>query len=129
MNVSEDDPRPPYMQVTDHLRRAINSGEFKAGMRLPANRELAKQYGVALMTMQRALAVLREEGLLESHHGRGVFVRSPEGQQLESEVPPASEHQEIMQKIDDLQDLVRVTMRDFDARLSQLETAVEQTNQ
>ncbi len=39
---------------------------------------MAKQYGVALMTLQRALSTLSAEGLLVSYQGRGVWVRSPE---------------------------------------------------
>ena len=74
MQVDNDDPRPPYAQVADGLRRAIETGELPAGTKLPSGRELAQQWGVALMTLQKAVDQLRSEGLVYSQQGRGVFV-------------------------------------------------------
>ncbi len=71
-----NDPRRPYVQVADALRTAIREGTLPAGTRLPSGRELAAEYGVALMTVQRAIDVLRSEGLVRSHQGSGVFVRA-----------------------------------------------------
>jgi GntR family transcriptional regulator len=69
-----NDPRPPYLQVADDLRAGITAGTFKPGERLPSGRELARRYGVAPMTIHHALGVLREERLVESYQGRGVFI-------------------------------------------------------
>jgi GntR family transcriptional regulator len=77
MPVTSNDPRPPYLQVADDLRDAIVSGRYQAGERLPSGRDLAKEYGVALMTMQKALTTLASEGFVVSYQGRGVFVRTP----------------------------------------------------
>jgi GntR family transcriptional regulator len=74
MKVDPNDPRPPYAQIADDMREAIRSGELAPGQRLPSGRDLATQYGVALMTIQKALATLRSEGLLHSYRGRGTFV-------------------------------------------------------
>ncbi|ADB31258.1 transcriptional regulator, GntR family [Kribbella flavida DSM 17836] len=74
MTVSSNDPRPSYVQVADSLREAIRSGELPPGTRLPSGRELATQFGVALMTAQKAVDALRAEHLVRSHRGRGVFV-------------------------------------------------------
>jgi DNA-binding transcriptional regulator YhcF (GntR family) len=70
-----DDPRPPYIQVANALRAAILTKTFTAGDRLPSRSELAKRYEVAPMTVQNALRELREEGLIVSRQGSGVFVR------------------------------------------------------
>jgi DNA-binding GntR family transcriptional regulator len=70
-----DDPRPPFQQLADELRDAIAAGKLRPGERLPSNRELAEREGIAAMTVQRAVSVLREEGLVFSAPGRGVFVR------------------------------------------------------
>src|SRR5690606_4272733 len=78
MKVSQDDPRPPYVQVADDLRRAIEQGEYQVGQRLPAGRKLAKQYQVGLNTAQRAVELLKSDGLVVSYPARGVFVRSRE---------------------------------------------------
>ena len=50
------------VQVADELRAAIGSGRYAPGERLPSHRDLAREYGVALMTMQRALGALADEG-------------------------------------------------------------------
>ncbi|MFI7431881.1 GntR family transcriptional regulator [Micromonospora sp. NPDC049836] len=75
--VDPNDRRPPYTQIADELRRAIRSGELRPGDRLSSGRVLAQEYGVAQMTVKSALGVLRDEGLIVSSQGRGVFVADP----------------------------------------------------
>jgi DNA-binding transcriptional regulator YhcF (GntR family) len=75
MSLDPDDPRPPYVQVANSLRAAILTKKFQPGDKLPSRNELAKTYGVAAMTVQNALRELREEGLIVSRQGSGVFVR------------------------------------------------------
>jgi DNA-binding transcriptional regulator YhcF (GntR family) len=75
MPLDPDDPRPPYVQVANALRAAILTKKFTAGDKLPSRTELAKSYEVAPMTVQNALRELREEGLIVSRQGSGVFVR------------------------------------------------------
>lgn len=70
-----DDPRPPYQQLANVLRAAILTRTFQPGEKLPSGPELAKRYGMARMTVQQAMRVLREEGLVVSRQGSGVFVR------------------------------------------------------
>jgi len=63
------------VQVANALRAAILTKKFQAGDKLPSRNELAKTYDVAPMTVQNALRELREEGLIVSRQGSGVFVR------------------------------------------------------
>ncbi|MBT2445669.1 GntR family transcriptional regulator [Streptomyces sp. ISL-43] len=79
-----DDPRPPYVQTADALRKQIQDGRLAPGAKLPSARDLQSQYGIANSTAQNALRVLKEEGLIYSVQGRGVFVRqlSPRDQFL-----------------------------------------------
>src|SRR6266540_5876774 len=80
MKVETNDPRPAYVQIADDLRSAVQSGELAPGDRLPAGRELATRYDVAVMTVRRALDELRSEGLVTGGDRRGVFVcRAGEG--------------------------------------------------
>jgi GntR family transcriptional regulator len=66
-----------YVQLADDLAAKIARGDFPAGSRLPSEAELAETYGVARMTVRRALDVLRDRGLVRTLHGRGtVVVRS-----------------------------------------------------
>jgi DNA-binding GntR family transcriptional regulator len=65
-----------YMRVAEDIAARIASGELRPGTRLLAERDLAERYGVAYGTVRRAVAVLRDRGLIESIHGRGTFVRA-----------------------------------------------------
>lgn len=69
--------RPPYRQIADHLRAAIDAGQLGPGDRLPSEAELKQHYGVARMTARQAIQELRAEGRVVAEHGRGLFVRQP----------------------------------------------------
>jgi DNA-binding transcriptional regulator YhcF (GntR family) len=75
MTLDPDDPRPPYQQVANALRAAILTRKFAPGDKLPSGSELAQRYGVARMTVQQAMRLLREEGLVVSRQGSGIYVR------------------------------------------------------
>lgn len=66
---------PPSRRIADHLREAIAEGEYAPGERLPSERALADQWGVARNTARQAIAFLQAEGLVEAVHGSGVYVR------------------------------------------------------
>src|SRR6266540_807817 len=76
MSLDPDDPRPPYQQVANALRAAILTKKYAPGDQLPSGHELSKTYGVARMTIQQAIRLLRDEGLVISRQGSGVFVRA-----------------------------------------------------
>ena len=86
-----DDPRPPFQQVAHALRAAIGARRFAPGDQLPSLNELAKGYGVSLMTVQRALGVLRDEGVIISQQGKGTFVRTvtPSGRDADDDAAPS----------------------------------------
>ncbi len=63
-----------YAAVADHVAARIASGELPTGSRLPGERELAEEYGVALGTARRAVAELRERGLVTTLPAKGTFV-------------------------------------------------------
>lgn len=70
-----------YVQLADDLAARIGQGEFPTGTRLSSEAELAEHYGVAKMTVRRALEVLRERGLVRTLHGRGSVVVATDGSQ------------------------------------------------
>lgn len=76
MSLDPDDPRPPYQQVAAALRAAILTRQIAPGDKLPSQVELARRYGVARMTVQQALRILKDEGLTVSRQGSGVFARA-----------------------------------------------------
>lgn len=67
--------QPPSRRIADALRRKIAAGDLTPGARLPSERELASQYSTARNTAREAIGLLKAEGLLDVHHGRGAFVR------------------------------------------------------
>ena len=75
MTLDPDDPRPPYQQVANAIRAAILTKKFAPGDKLPSGSELAQRYGVARMTVQQAMRLLRDEGLIVSRQGSGIYVR------------------------------------------------------
>lgn len=68
-------PVPPYRQIAAILRRRIQAGEFAPGSRIPTESELVETYEVARTTARRAVAVLRDEGLVITVPQRGTYVR------------------------------------------------------
>lgn len=73
VKIDPESPDWPYVQVAALLRRRIETGEL--GPRMPSHMDLAEQTGVAPRTVQRALKLLKEEGLIYAVPGRGTFVR------------------------------------------------------
>lgn len=63
-------------QVAQRLTDAIILGVLTPGERLPSEPELAKRFGVALITVREGLVILRDAGLVETRRGRegGSFV-------------------------------------------------------
>jgi DNA-binding FadR family transcriptional regulator len=68
------EPRRLYRQIADQLRTLIAKGEFPAGARLPAERDLARQLGVSRPSVREALIALEVEGWVEVRTGSGVYV-------------------------------------------------------
>ncbi len=68
---------PKYATIAADLEAKIKDGEYRPGQALPGQRELSAAYGVTLMTLRQALALLTDQGLVAQHPGRGTFVTSP----------------------------------------------------
>jgi DNA-binding FadR family transcriptional regulator len=70
--------RPLNQRSGDHLlqslQEAIDTGRWKPGERMPTERALSVQYGVARNTIRRALQQLEDAGRIARHVGRGTFV-------------------------------------------------------
>jgi len=70
---------PLYVQIANHVEAQIATGELAPGGRLPAERDLAEQWGVAYQTVRRAMRELRGRGLVASVVGKGTFVTEADG--------------------------------------------------
>jgi GntR family transcriptional regulator len=69
---------PPYRQLYEILKEKIDSGAIPAGRRLPSELTMEAEYGLSRDTIRKAVAVLREEGLVETVPGLGVAVKQPD---------------------------------------------------
>lgn len=62
-------------RVMDALGARIASGAVRPGDKLPSEREMIAEFGVSRTVVRDAVARLREQGLVDSRQGAGVFVR------------------------------------------------------
>ena len=65
---------PKYVALRDAVVQAVTSGEWPAGTRLPNEAELAGGLPLSLGTVQRALRLLVEDGVIVRRQGQGTFV-------------------------------------------------------
>lgn len=75
MSSAEERELPPYARVVADIRARIAAGELRPGDRVPSTREIIREWGVAMATASKALAALRQEGLVEAVRGVGTVVR------------------------------------------------------
>src|SRR5215475_11403600 len=65
---------PIYRQIVDQVCRAIATGQLASGEQLPSVRTLAEQLVINPNTVRRTYADMIRNGILQSRHGKGVFV-------------------------------------------------------
>lgn len=65
-----------YQQIVKQIEGSIEKGDLKPGDQLPAERELALQFGVSRTAVREAVKALHEKGLVEAYPGRGTFITS-----------------------------------------------------
>lgn len=71
-----------YLQLASLFRRRIESGEWKVGMQIPTVETLARDCGVAGMTIRQALDILESEGMIERFRAKGTFVKEQPKREL-----------------------------------------------
>jgi GntR family transcriptional regulator len=72
--VERGTPVPPSRQLADILREQINSGALAPRTALPSILTLANEHHISTSTVQKALKILKGEGLIVSVPGYGTFV-------------------------------------------------------
>jgi GntR family transcriptional repressor for pyruvate dehydrogenase complex len=63
-----------YEQIVQQIEGSILKGELSEGSQLPAERDLARQFGVSRTAVREAIKALQEKGLVDAFPGRGTFV-------------------------------------------------------
>ena len=82
LTLSRATPAALYQQVKEHVLRKIAEGAWRAGDRVPSEQELVATFGVARMTVNRALRELAEQGSIVRVAGVGSFVAEDKPQEL-----------------------------------------------
>ncbi len=64
-----------YRQIYDDLKKKIEDNIYTEGMKIPSDDELKQKFGVSMITVKKALSMLKEEGVLQRIPGVGTFVK------------------------------------------------------
>ncbi len=78
MEIDYEAAKPPHVQIADWLRQRIIEGELPPGKRLPTEKALQDELGVARTTTRRAMRVLADDGYILTTPGRGSHVNPKE---------------------------------------------------
>jgi GntR family transcriptional regulator len=70
----EDNENPLYVSLAKLLQTQVIEGELLPGSQLPTIEQIAKQYGVAKVTVRQAIGLLTDKGLVQSIQGKGTYV-------------------------------------------------------
>lgn len=76
-----------YMKVYHAIRQDMENGVYRKGDKLPNDKEFADKYGVSLITVKKALTMLKEEGIVQRVSGVGSFVEKMEPSRETPDLP------------------------------------------
>ena len=105
--------KPRYLAIADAIAEDIRSGRLGAADRLPPQRKLARRLAIDFTTVARGYVEAQKRGLIESHVGRGSFVRAsprrrhgwmarhPEIVDLSMNLPPEPDDPELLGRMQD----------------------------
>src|SRR5260370_26102183 len=105
--------KPRYLAIADAIAQDIRSGRLGASDRLPPQRKLARRLDIDFTTVARGYVAAQKRGLIESHAGRGTFVRAsarrrhsplarpPEIVDLSMNLPPEPDDPELLDRMQD----------------------------
>src|ERR1700719_1522583 len=111
--------KPRYLAIADAIADDIRSGRLAASDRLPPQRKLARCLDIDFTTVARGYVEAQKRGLIESHVGRGTFVRPsarrrhspmarhPEVVDLSMNLPPEPDDPELLDRMQDGLEAVR----------------------
>ena len=74
IRIDQSDEVPIYLQIRDQIIEGIARGELSSGDSLPSVRQLAADLGINLHTVNKAYAVLRDEGYVAMRGRKGAFI-------------------------------------------------------
>ena len=79
-----------YMKIYDDFKKKIADGIYTEGYKVPSDDNLKSKFGVSIITVKKALSLLKEEGLLQRIPGVGTFIRERNAITLDEELEQAT---------------------------------------
>lgn len=101
--------RSPYLRIADELRQELEDGRYDDGVPLPSQAELKERFGVAYMTIRSAIAVLKNEGYVQTRQGRGVYPVPPQLRRVRSGPSAEAEIDEVRTETDPVEQARKAT--------------------
>jgi len=77
--IDHDSDVPVYVQLANLLREQIRRGDLQPHRPIPSIRTLQQTYEISDGTAKKAVQILRDEGLVHTVSGKGVFVTARDG--------------------------------------------------
>jgi GntR family transcriptional regulator len=116
----------PYAQIVQQVKQALRLGWLKPGDKLPTAHEVAASVGINPNTVQKAYKELEYEGLVAGRPGQGTFIERSLVQSTPASLLTLTRRlsrwivSARAAGLDDdgIMDVVRATLRDFDAEAS-----------
>ena len=115
--------KPRYLAIADAIGEDIRAGRLSSGDRLPPQRKLAIALGIDFTTVSRAYAHAQTRGLIDSHVGRGTFVKEgltgrsgmidparTHNEELSMNMPPEPEDPELLRQMQEGLDYVSANL-------------------
>lgn len=99
--IDKNSPVPTYRQIIKQITTMIHENQLKPGDKLPTERELASQLGIARGTVKKAYELMAAEGIIETTQGRGTFISSRQ------DVIPTGRKERALKMIDNLLEELR----------------------
>ena len=75
--IDESIATPVWRQLHGILRRRILAGHYEPGRAIPSEKQCEQEFGTARGTCRKAVALLRDQGLVVTVAGRGSYVADP----------------------------------------------------
>ncbi len=94
ISIDECSPEPLYKQIHDQIIAGIATGELEPGTSLPSVRSLASDLGINLHTVNKAYAVLRDEGYVQMRGRAGAVISET------SDASRADKNRESLEKME-----------------------------
>lgn len=66
-----------YQRIKSFIQQGIDAGDWVSGTRIPSENQLAEQFSLSRMTVNRAIKELEADGVVERVQGKGTFVAPP----------------------------------------------------